>query len=131
VVPSIVRLLRFASFLICTIVVLSFGAFVIEQTRSASNHQQEQISGHPSAPSARSTISDDAHGGAARTDTRARVGSVRKALDEASAGLTSPFAGVLASSNSEWATRGAKLLLALILYGFGLGYLARVLRVRV
>jgi hypothetical protein len=34
------------------------------------------------------------------------------------------------SSSSEWTTRSVKLLLALLVYGFGLGYLARVVRVR-
>ena len=33
-------------------------------------------------------------------------------------------------SNSQWAIRGVRLLLALLVYGFGLGYLARVIRVR-
>ena len=52
-------------------------------------------------------------------------------LDEASTELTSPFAGVVSGTHSEWASRGGKLVLALIIYGFGLGYLARVVRVRV
>ena len=106
--------------MICAIVILSFGAFAIEQTRTASSHQQEQITGRRVAGA-----------GSGASGTHARKGSVHKALDEASDSLTSPFAGVLAGSGSEWATRGAKLLLALALYGFGLGYLARVLRVRV
>jgi hypothetical protein len=56
---------------------------------------------------------------------------VHKALDEASGQLTSPFAGVMSGSSSEWATRIVELLLALVVYGFGLGYIARALRVRV
>jgi hypothetical protein len=38
---------------------------------------------------------------------------------------------VLSGSSSEWATRATKLLLALLVYGFGLGFLARLLAVRV
>ena len=52
-------------------------------------------------------------------------------LDEASEQLTSPFAGLVSGSSSEWVIRGVKLLLAFAVYGFGLSYLARVLRVRV
>jgi hypothetical protein len=122
VIPSIVRLLRIASFVMCTIVVLSFGAFAIEKTRGASDHQQEQLAGSPRAVGA----------GAQRSNaSSSHEGSVHRALDDASGDLTSPFAGVLEGTGSEWAIRGAKLLLALIVYGFGLGYLARVLRVRV
>lgn len=56
---------------------------------------------------------------------------MHKAIDEASGQLTSPFSGIVSGSSSEWATRGAKLVLALLVYGFGLGYVARALRVRV
>ena len=55
---------------------------------------------------------------------------VRRAIDNASAALTSPFSGIVSSSDGEWAARSAELLIALALYGFGLGYLARVLRIR-
>jgi hypothetical protein len=56
---------------------------------------------------------------------------VRKAIDDASSWLTTPFSGVVSATNGEWATRGTKLLLALVVYGFGLGYLARAIGVRV
>ncbi len=51
---------------------------------------------------------------------------MHKTIDEASDVFTSPFAGIFSGSHSQWAIRGA-----LLLYGFGLGFLARVLRVRV
>ncbi len=56
---------------------------------------------------------------------------MHRTIDEASEELTSPFAGLVSGSSSEWVIRGVKLLLALAVYGFGLSYLARVLRVRV
>ena len=43
--------------------------------------------------------------------------------------LTSPFAGVTSDTSSEWTIHTVKLLLTLAIYGFGLGFLARVLRV--
>jgi hypothetical protein len=123
VVPSIVKLLRLASFVICAIVILSFGAFVIEQSKGASEHQQEELTGKSPASGKGSGAQGNGEG--------SRPGSVHKALDEASAELTSPFAGVVSGSSSEWVVRGVKLLLALAVYGFGFGYLARALRVRV
>ncbi|MGO9320377.1 MAG: hypothetical protein ACLQBY_06210 [Solirubrobacteraceae bacterium] len=121
--PSIAKLFRIASFVICAIVILSFGAFVVEQSKGASEHQQEAISGRP--------LSAAKGSGAQGRSEGSHQGSVHKALDEASAELTSPFAGVISGSSSEWVIRGVKLLLALAVYGFGFGYLARVLRVRV
>jgi hypothetical protein len=116
VAAALIKLLRLAAFVICLIVVASFVAFAVTQTKSASGRQQEQIATGTSVKTATTPVRHE--------------GSVRKALDEVSDELTSPFDGLI-SSSSEWATRGVKLLLALIVYGFGLGYLARVLRVRV
>jgi hypothetical protein len=116
VVGPIVRLLRLASFLICLIVIASFAIFVVDQSKTASAHQTQEIVGGPSVKTAQST---------------GHPGTVHKAIDEASEQLTSPFAGVVSGTSSEWVIRGVKLLLALAVYGFGLGYLARVLRVRV
>jgi hypothetical protein len=118
VVSPIVRLLRLASFVICAIVIVSFAIFVVDQTKTASAHQTEAVSGRPS-------------GSASAPTSTPHENVVHRTIDEASEKLTSPFAGVVSGSSSEWAIRGVKLLLALVVYGFGLGYLARVLRVRV
>jgi hypothetical protein len=118
VAKPLAKLLRLASMAACLVVVVSFGIFVIDQTSTASTHQQEEVFGKPaSTPSAAtSTKSED---GAHRT------------IDEVANGLTSPFSSITSGSSSEWVIRGVGLLCALIVYGFGLGYLARVIRVRV
>jgi hypothetical protein len=119
VTSPIVKLLRFASIVICAIVIASFAIFALGQTSSASKHQSEEVSGGPSVTTNASPGSPKAH-----------ESSVHEAIDEASQQLTSPFAGVV-SGSSEWLIRGVKLLLALVVYGFGLSYVARVLHVRV
>ncbi len=111
---SIVRLLRFASIAICLIVIVSFAIFAIEQTSTASSHQQESLA--------------TGGGQAAQPVAATHEGTAHKVIDEAANSLTSPFAGIV-SATSEWANRGVKLLLALVVYGFGLGFLARTLRV--
>jgi hypothetical protein len=128
VVSSIVSLIRFASTAICLIVIVSFGSFAIDQAKSASTRQQEQLA-VPTTPSPSSTA--DTTGRAGTAGTVHRESAVHKTLEEASRRLTSPFSGVVSESSNEWAIRGAKLMLALLVYGFGLGYLARMLRVRV
>jgi hypothetical protein len=119
VTEAIVRLLRFASIAICLIVIASFAVFAIDQTKNASGEQQAQLNSE--VPGAK----------AVPKPAKTKENSVHKLLDEASNELTSPFAGVVSGSKSEWTIRGVKLLLALIVYGFGLGFIARVLRVRV
>jgi len=108
--------MRLASFVICLIVIASFAIFVVDQSKTASAHQTREIVSGPSVSSPKAGE---------------RPGGVHKAIDEASEQLTSPFAGIVWSTSSEWVIRGVKLLLALAVYGFGLSYLARVLRVRV
>ncbi len=119
-VSSIVRLLRLASLVICLIVIASFATFAVQQTKTASGNQQQAIATGAEPRAVASASHPSTH-----------EGSIHKALDEASNELTSPFAGVVSGSTSEWAIRGVKLLLALLVYGFGLSYLARMIRVRV
>ena len=115
-VTSIVRVLRLASIVICLIVIASFLVFAANQTSSASGHQREVL-GETPAP--------------AHTPAKPHENSIHKGLDEASETLTSPFAGIVSDASSEWANRGVRLILALLVYGFGLGYLARLVRVRI
>jgi len=110
--------MRIASFLLCLIVALSFTIFAVQQTKAASGHQTEAIAnvsgpGDPNATSA------------------AKKGTVHKTIDEAASKITSPFSGIVSSIKSEWGSEGVKLLLSLLVYGFGLGYVARAIRVRV
>ena len=119
--------------MICLIVGASFFVFAINQTKSASAQQTEEVNGGKPVAGG-NTTSATTNANATTTSTAnapKKENSVHKALDEASSSLTSPFAGIVSSSDSEWATRGIRLLLALVVYGFGLGYLARMLRVRV
>jgi hypothetical protein len=113
-----VGLLRIASVAMCLIVAASFITFAVNETKSASKHQQEQVAEGAPGVGGDKPVSHSGH-----------EGSLHRALDDTAETLTSPFAG-LTSASSEWATRGLKLFAALLVYGFGLGYLARLLRVR-
>jgi hypothetical protein len=133
VLYPVARFLHFASVIICLIVVASFALFVVNQTNDASAHQQEVLNGGlpPGARSSRAATPQGSGGpGSGSTTSDTHKSAIREALDEASSTLTSPFSEAFADSSSEWAKRGARLLLALVVYGFGLGYLARMIRVR-
>jgi hypothetical protein len=110
---------------ICLIVLASFVTFAVNQTKTASGHQQEEITGAPVTATASASTRPQPEPAAPKE------GSLHRSIDEASETLTSPFASLASGSDSEWASRGVKLLAALLVYGFGLGYLARTLYVRV
>jgi hypothetical protein len=119
VLSSVAGLMRLASLVICLIVVASFAIFAIDQTKGASAHQQQELK----------VGTREATTGAPKSSPTHESG-LHEAIDEASNKLTSPFSGITSGSSSEWTIHGVNLLLALVVYGFGLGFLARVLRVR-
>jgi hypothetical protein len=115
-------ILRWASRIACLIVIVSFALFAVNQTGSASAHQQEALNGTNErysattpAPAAKPSHESTAH----------------KTIDEAAGKLTSPFSGITAGDSSQWVIRGVGTLMALLVYGVGVGYLARMLRIRV
>jgi hypothetical protein len=115
--------MRLASILICLITIASFALFVNGQSSGASTHQQRLLNDELPAPGTPQ--------GAAAPAPAKHESLPRRVIDDASNTLTSPFSGVTAGSSSEWVIHGTKLLLALAVYGFGLGFLVRFIRVRV
>jgi predicted PurR-regulated permease PerM len=116
VLGILAKVIRVASIVICLIVLVSFAVFAINQTKSASGHQREVLG--ESAASVNEGSS-----------AKHKESSAHKTLDEVASKLTSPFSGIVTSS-SEWAKETFNLVMALLIYGFGLSYIARVLRVR-
>ena len=99
------------SYICCALVIASFAMFARDQISGASKHQVAQIaSGTPTSPG----VTPVAH----------RPGEVRRVIDETARALTSPFRSVFQSS-SQWAEQIFALVCAIVVYGVGLGYLAR------
>jgi hypothetical protein len=119
-VAPFVRLLRLASTVICLIVIASFLIFALDQTNTASTRQQERLAAGSPTP-VQTSHAAKPH----------KQNALKRDIDEVATELTSPFSGLVAGASGEWGDRATKLLLALLIYGFGLGYLARALRVRV
>jgi hypothetical protein len=117
VISSLATLLRMGSRLACLIVLVSFGIFVVEQTSSASSRQQNAVTGTASGASAPHVATQPS-----------RKGTAHRVIDEVAGDLTSPFAGITAGSTSQWVLRGVGAVMALLVYGIGVGFLARILR---
>jgi hypothetical protein len=99
------------------LVVLSFAMFARDQISGASKHQVAELA---SGNSVVSVVP-----GAVPTTTK--HAQPRRFIDSAAKALTSPFRS-LVSSSSQWVQHGIPTFIALLLYGLGLGYLARFTR---
>jgi len=116
------RLLSWTAVVLSGLVLLSFGLFAIDEGRGASSASQTGIAGTAAAapvPSPRQeALRERAHQPA------------REAIDDATDVLLSPLAIAVPDDGGVWAQRGIPTLLALVLYGAGLGYLARFTKAR-
>jgi hypothetical protein len=130
VLSPLAGVLRLASIVLCLIVSVSFGLFAISQTSNASAHQQGELNGEIAPPQEGQTSAEAAAAQKTSGDGKAAKGSARRTIDEVAEAITAPFSAVTDSANGEWLKRGLMLLLTLAVYGFGLSFLARAIRVR-
>jgi hypothetical protein len=107
--------LRLTALVCCALIVLSFALFARDQMAGASAHQESELVAGTGATAAASATSK-------------RHGQPRRFIDGAARLLTRPFDAIVQSTN-QWVKRGLPTLFAMILYGVGLGYLARHLSV--
>jgi hypothetical protein len=119
VADSVSRIARFVSLSICLVALASFVGFAVEQSKGASQHQQSELA--ESAPAWQRAA-------APKADAPANEDALRKAIDGVFAKLASPFSSLTHGISGEWTLHIANLLLALLVYGFGLGLLARLVR---
>jgi hypothetical protein len=105
------RVLKLTSLACCALVAASFVLFARDQLAGASEHQQSQIA-----------VGATTNPGPVPIGTH--HAQPRRFIDGAASTLTSPFRS-LANSSSAWVTRGLPTIIALVVYGAGLGYLAR------
>jgi hypothetical protein len=105
------RALRLTASACCLLVVASFALFARDQVAGASQHQQTELVAGASA-SAPSNAPSKPHA------------QPRRFIDDAAKTLTAPFDAIVRSSN-PWVKHGLPALFALLVYGLGLGYLAR------
>ena len=110
----IYRSLRLGAFVCCSLVVASFALFAVDQMAGASKHQQNELAAR--LPTAATVVRTVHH----------QTGP-RQFIDSAAHALTAPFRSIV-QSGSAWAQRGFQTICALLVYGLGLGYLARFSR---
>jgi hypothetical protein len=115
---SLAGLVLLASRIVCLIVIASFVVFAVDRTNSASTRQQNELSG---------TAGSAGESGSASS---AHESSLHRTLDEAANTLTSPFAGAVSGTSSEWVIQLVRTILALLVYGLGVAFVVRFIRIR-
>jgi hypothetical protein len=115
-------LIRFIAVAVSATVLLGFALFAVNEADKGSQAQQDKLErelGHAPndlvAPSAREEAFREAH-----------QGKFHEAVDDANDVLLRPFVDLVDSDNA-WVNHGVPALLALLIYGFGLGMLANML----
>jgi hypothetical protein len=105
--------LRWAAIAASVFLVTGFVMFAGDEMSHASSQQVSYLSGPAGQARAR----------------EAHHSPVREAIDDVDDVLLRPFTGVANSSN-HWVRQGIPTLLALLVYGLGLGFMSRYVRVR-
>jgi hypothetical protein len=114
------RPLRCLAIALSLTIAIGFTLFALEDIGRASAESEQRVTGYTAAnPSP-----------AGERERERRHSDVREVIDDVNDVLLSPFAGVTANDPSRWARRGVPALLGLLVYGFGLGYVARWMTAR-
>jgi hypothetical protein len=128
VAPLFARLVRILSAALCLIAVGWFVGFALEQSKKASAHQQAELNGTGTQQPAGAPSGTGTPTGKTGTGSSAKKSGVRETVDKAFKTISAPFSGFTSGLSSAWTLHIVDTLLALLIYGFGLGYLARLLR---
>jgi hypothetical protein len=110
--PVIHRMLVLVACACSALVIVSFAMFARDQLAGASAHQVAEIN-TPQVP-----------GTAPQTVHHAQP---RRFIDGAASTLTSPFSSIVQSDN-PWVKHSLPAVFALLVYGVGIGYVARFTR---
>jgi hypothetical protein len=106
-------LLRTLAILASLVLLASFAMFAIDQAGGASNQAQSEV-----AAAGDQTLGPAIHGPAAKT-------GIRGTIDSAAGDLVSPFSSLAPGASQSWGARGFDLAIGLLIYGVGLGAIAR------
>jgi hypothetical protein len=112
------RLIRTTAVVASLLVVAGWGLFAIDEARTASDQTAEEIAGEraavsPDPPPEQEQARELAHSGP------------RELVDDVNDVLLSPFASLADQATSRWVRRSVPALVGLLVWGLGLGFLAR------
>jgi hypothetical protein len=118
-------LIRIAAIFASVVVLIGFALFAVDELDKGSKTQQTAVgegTGTPLAPEVVAIAPTPQE----ETAREKQNGASRELIDDANDVLLAPFADLIDSHN-VWVNHGVPALLALLLYGVGLGFLANLL----
>jgi hypothetical protein len=118
--------IRLVAIVTSVIVLLGFGFFAVDEMDKGSKTQQQALDRELSGSNAELDVVPVSPTPDEENAREAQNSSVREVVDDANDVLLAPFANLI-DSNSSWVQHGIPALLALLLYGVGLGFLANLL----
>jgi hypothetical protein len=118
-------LIRLVAIVASGLVLFGFAYFATDEMSRGSQNQQNEL-----ARQLEGTAADPAPIAptpAQEADRERLNGPVREFVEDANDLLLGPFTGLVENAEDRWVTHGVPALLALLLYGLGLGMLANML----
>jgi hypothetical protein len=117
-------LIRLIGIVCSAIVLLGFAFFATDEMGRGSQNQQNALESELSSTNDPPPVAPSSQEEAQRERVN---GAFREAVEDANDVLLGPFAGLVESADNTWVTHGVPALLGLLLYGFCLGMLAKML----
>jgi hypothetical protein len=118
---SLVRLIAIVA---SGLVLLGFAYFATDEMGRGSQHQQNALANELAGLDDPAPIAPSNELEAEREKVN---GPMREFVEDTNDLLLGPFTGLVEGANDRWVTHGVPALLALLLYGVGLGMLANML----
>ena len=117
--------IRLAAIIASILVLLSFAFFAVDEMNKGSKTQQTAV-GEGTGSTAASEVVAIAPAQDEENAREKRNGAAHEAVDDVNDVLLAPFVGLI-DSDDAWVNHGIPALLAVLLYGVGLGFLANLL----
>jgi hypothetical protein len=116
--------IRLVAVVCSALVLLGFAFFATDEMDRGSQNQQNALASELASTDDPPPVAPSSEEEAKRERMN---GTFREGVEDINDVLLGPFAGLVESADNTWVTHGVPALLGLLLYGFCLGMLARML----
>lgn len=123
-VTAMGSIIRLAAVVMSGLVLVGFALFAVDELDRGSKTQQQALANELQASS--DDVAAVPHTARDEAAREAAHGGLRELVDDVNDVLLAPFADIV-DSDDAWVARGVPTILALLLYGLGLGLIANML----
>jgi hypothetical protein len=124
IVAAMGSFIRLVAVVCSALVLLGFAFFATDEMDRGSQNQQNALASELASTDDPPPVAPSSEEEAKRERMN---GTFREGVEDINDVLLGPFAGLVESADNTWVTHGVPALLGLLLYGFCLGMLARML----